>query len=270
MSPTVHPTAVVADGAQLDEDVWIGPYCLVGGRVRLGARTRLVSHVVVEGDTWLGSDCEVFPHAVLGARPQDKKLDRETTPGAVRIGDRNVLREFVTVHAASPGGTTRVGNDNMLLASAHVGHDAEIGDGVVLTNASMAAGHTSIGDRSVLGAAVGLHQFARIGRLAMIGAGAMVSKDVPPFAMAQGDRARLRGVNVIGLLRAGFTADDVATIKRAFRQLFWRAGTLRQRLTETHRIADGNPYVEEIIQFIETTRRGVVMPRGEPFDDEAP
>lgn len=268
MSSTVHPTAMVAETAELADDVRIGPYCCIGGRVRIGPRTRLVSHVVVEGDTWLGADCEVFPYTVLGTRPQDKKLGPDSTPGAVRIGDRNVLREFVTVHAASPGGTTRVGNDNMLLASAHVGHDAQIGDGVVLTNASMAAGHTSIGDRSVLGAAVGVHQFARIGRLAMIGAGAMVSKDVPPFGMAQGDRARLRGVNVIGLLRAGLSADDVATIKRAFRLLFWRGGTLHQRLTEARRIADGNPYVEEIIQFIESTRRGVVMPRGEPFDED--
>ena len=169
----IHPTAIVAPSAELGEDVDIGPYCVVGARVRLGDRVRLESHVVVDGDTWIGNDSEIFPFATIGCQPQDKKLKGDEAGGRLRIGEHNRIRESVTIHGGTAygSGETRIGDHNMLLVGAHIGHDATVGSHVVFTNGAMAAGHTVIGDRAILGAMVGIHQFARIGRLAMIGAG---------------------------------------------------------------------------------------------------
>jgi UDP-N-acetylglucosamine acyltransferase len=260
----IHPTAVVAATAELGEDVAIGPYCIVGPHVRLGARTRLHSHAVVEGDTWLGEDCEVFPFAVLGSVPQDKKLDADGRPGSLRIGNHNRIREHATIHGGTTfgGGVTRIGDHNLLLIGCHVGHDAMIGSHVVLTNGAMAAGHTSIGDRAILGAMVGIHQFARVGELAMVGGGALVSQDVPPYAIVQGDRARLVGVNVVGLHRNGFTPGQRAIIKRVFRLLFWRGGSIHQKIEQLR----ASPFAREpacqmILDFVADSRRGVCWPR---------
>lgn len=260
----VHPTAIVAPGAELGQDVEIGPYCTIGPGVRIGARTRLIGHVVVDGDTWIGEDCELFPFAVLGVTPQDKKLRAGDPAGRLRIGSNNRIREHVTIHGGTPfgNGTTTLGDHNMILVGAHIGHDATIGNHVVFTNGAMAAGHTSIGDRAILGAMVGIHQFARVGKMAMIGAGAMVSHDAPPFAIVQGDRAKLVGVNLVGLHRNGFTAEQKALVKRVFRLLFWRAGTLHQRLeflrgSALHR----DPICREIVDFVATSKRGVCSPR---------
>lgn len=260
----IHPTAIVAPGAELGPDVEIGPYCTVGPKVRLGARTRLISHCVVDGDTWLGEDCEVFPFAVLGITPQDKKLKAGDALGKLRIGAHNRIRENVTIHGGTPygGGTTSIGDHNMILVGAHIGHDATVGSHVVFTNGAMAAGHTIIGDRAILGAMVGIHQFARVGKLAMVGAGAMVSHDAPPFSMVQGDRAKLVAVNVVGLHRNGFNAEQKALVKRVFRLLFWRAGTLQQRLEVVQGSAlFRDPICREIVDFVAASKRGVCSPR---------
>lgn len=260
----VHPTAIVATGAELAPDVEVGPYCTIGPRVRIGARTRLAGHVVVDGDTWIGEDCELFPFAVIGVTPQDKKLRAGDAGGKLRIGSHNRIREHVTIHGGTPfgGGTTTIGDHNMLLVGSHIGHDATVGNHVVFTNGAMAAGHTSIGDRAILGAMVGIHQFARVGKMAMVGAGAMVSHDAPPFAMVQGDRAKLVAVNLVGLHRQGFTAEQKALVKRVFRLLFWRAGTLHQRLevlrgSSLHK----DPICREIVDFVAASKRGVCSPR---------
>lgn len=260
----IHSTAIVAPGAELGPDVEIGPYCMVGPRVRLGARTRLVGHVVIDGDTWLGEDNELFPFCSIGCHPQDKKLRATDRAGRLRVGSHNRIRESVTIHGGTPfgGGETTVGDHNMLLVGAHIGHDAQVGSHVVFTNGAMTAGHTSIGDRAILGAMVGIHQFARVGKLAMIGAGAMVSHDAPPFAMVQGDRAKLVAVNLVGLQRNGYTAEQKALVKRVFRLLFWRAGTLHQRLefirgSSLHR----DPICREIVDFVAESRRGVCSTR---------
>jgi len=260
----IHPTAIVASGAELGEDVEIGPYCTIGPRVRIGARTRLLAHVVVDGDTWLGEDNELFPFCVVGCHPQDKKLKATDTSGRLRIGKNNRIREHVTIHGGTPfgGGETVIGDHNMLLVGAHIGHDAHVGSYVVFTNGAMAAGHTSIGDRAILGAMVGIHQFARVGKLAMIGAGAMVSHDAPPFATVQGDRAKLVAVNLVGLHRNGYTAEQKALVKRVFRLLFWRAGTLHQRLELVRNSAlHRDPICQEIVEFVAQSRRGVCSPR---------
>lgn len=260
----IHPTAIVAPGAELGEGVEIGPYCTIGSRVRIGARSRLVAHVVVDGDTWLGEDNELFPFAVIGSHPQDKKLRNGDPGGRLRIGSHNRIREHVTMHGGTPfgGGETTVGDHNMLLVGAHIGHDAKVGNHVVFTNGAMTAGHTSIGDRAILGAMVGIHQFARVGKLAMIGAGAMVSHDAPPFGMVQGDRAKLVAVNTVGLHRNGYTAEQKALVKRVFRLLFWRAGTLHQRLELVRNSAlHRDPVCQEIVEFVAQSRRGVCSPR---------
>ena len=261
----IHPTAVIAQGAKIGADVEIGPYCVVGPKARIGDRCRLQSHVVVEGDTWVGADCDVFPFAALGTRPQDKKVTGSTDHGKLRIGARNKIREHVTIHGGTEHGrgTTIVGDDNMLLVGSHVGHDASIGSRIVLTNGAMAAGHTTLGDKVILGAMVGIHQFARVGRLAMLGAGSMLSHDAPPFALVQGDRARLVGVNLVGLHRAGVSPDDAAVVKRAFRLLFWRHGRLAERIDAVRRDPVGpHPLVQELLEFVSLSRRGVCMPRG--------
>jgi len=260
----IHPTAIVAPGAELGEDVEIGPFCTVGPQVRLGARTRLVAHVVVDGDTWLGTDNELYPFAVIGCYPQDKKLKQGEPGGRLRIGNHNRIRESVTIHGGTRfgGGQTTVGDHNMLLVGSHIGHDAAVGNHVVFTNGAMAAGHTEIGDRAILGAMVGIHQFARVGKLAMIGAGAMVSHDAPPFGTLQGDRAKLVAVNLIGLQRNGYTAEQKALIKRVFRLLFWRAGTLHQRLELVRNTAlHDDPICREIVDFVAASKRGVCSPR---------
>ncbi len=260
----VHPTAIVAAGAELGRDIEVGPYCTIGPRVRIGDRTRLVSHVVIDGDTTLGADNEVFPFAVIGVTPQDKKLKAGDTPGRLRIGDGNRIREHVTIHGGTPfgGGMTAIGDHNMILVGAHIGHDATVGNHVVFTNGAMAAGHTSIGDRAILGAMVGIHQFARVGKMAMVGAGAMVSHDAPPFAIVQGDRAKLVAVNVVGMHRNGFTAEQKALVKRVFRLLFWRAGTLHQRLEFVRASAmHRDPLCRELVDFVAASKRGVCSPR---------
>ena len=260
----IHPTAIVAPGAQLGEDVDIGPYCVIGPHVRLGARTRLIAHVVVDGDTWVGEDCELYPFCSVGTTPQDKKLKSTCEPARLRIGSHNKIREHVTIHGGTPfgGGTTTVGDHNMLLVGAHIGHDATVGSHIVFTNGAMAAGHTEIGDRAILGAMVGIHQFARVGKLVMVGAGAMVSHDAPPFAMIQGDRAKLVAVNKVGLHRNGYTAEQKALVKRVFRLLFWRAGTLHQRLEFVRGSSlFRDPICREIVEFVADSKRGICSPR---------
>lgn len=260
----IHPSAIVAPSAQLGADVEIGPFCTVGPQVKLGARTRLHAHVVVEGDTWIGEDCELFPFCVVGCYPQDKKLKVGDPIGKLRIGHHNRIREHVTIHGGTPfgGGTTTIGDHNMLLVGAHIGHDATVGSHVVFTNGSMAAGHTVIGDRAILGAMVGIHQFTRVGKLAMVGAGAMVSHDAPPFSIVQGDRAKLVAVNLVGLHRNGYTSEQKALVKRVFRLLFWRAGTLHQRLEVVrHSAVHRDPVCRDIVDFVASSQRGICSPR---------
>jgi UDP-N-acetylglucosamine acyltransferase len=260
----IHPTAVVAATAVLGDGVEIGPYCVLGPKVRLGAGTRLHAHVVVDGDTWLGDACEVFPFASLGTRPQDKKLTAEAPAARLRIGKHNQIREYVTIQGGTPfgRGITTLGDHNLLLAGSHIGHDAAVGSHTVFTNGAMTAGHTVIGDRAVLGAMVGIHQFARVGELAMVGAGAMLSQDAPPFAIVQGDRAGLCGVNLVGLQRNHFPPQQCARIKQVFRLLFWRTGSMHQKLEmlRTSPFAQ-DPACQKILTFVGDSKRGLCGPR---------
>jgi len=267
----VHPTAIIADGAEIGAGTAIGPYCVIGPQVRLGERCRLHSHVVIEGDTQLGRECEVWPNAVLGTIAQYKEIDPGLQLGKLRIGDRNRIREAVTIHAGTipGGGYTRLGNDNLLLATVHIGHDTTLGDKIVMSNGAMMAGHTVIQSQAVIGAMVGLHQFCRVGRLAMLGGGSMTPRDVPPFAMVQGDRAKIRGVNVIGMRRDGITQEEVSVVKRAYRMLFWRSTIMKDRHERARAEFGDHPLVREVLDFMSGTRRGVLMARGRlDLDDD--
>ena len=257
MATRIHPTAVVEDDVELGVDVEIGPLAYVGRGVRLGDRTRLHHHAAVEGNTHLGPDCEVFPFANLGAKTQDLKFNGGN-PG-VRIGARNVFREYVTVHAATaPEGFTTLGDDNLFLAHGHVAHDCVIGSHIIASNNTGIAGHVVVEDHVTFGAMSGIHQFCRIGQHAMISAYAKIVQDVAPYVIADGQPAVIRAINKVGLERRGFTPEQLVRVKQIFRILF-RDGLNRsqalQRLRE-HTQA-GSPEFQSVLHFAETSDRGL-------------
>jgi UDP-N-acetylglucosamine acyltransferase len=219
MATRIHPTAVVETGAELGEGVELGAFAFVGAGTRLGDGTRLHHHASVEGDTVLGKNCEVFPHANLGAKTQDLKF-QGGRPG-VRIGDRNVFREFTTIHAATNDGEhTRVGDDNHFLAYVHIAHDCVLGSHLVLSNGATLAGHVTVEDHVVIGGYGGVHQFCRVGAHAMVAAYAKVVQDVTPWCIADGHPAGIRAINKVGLERRGFTAEQVDRVREIYRLLF--------------------------------------------------
>lgn len=257
MSCVVHPTAIVDEKAELGVDVKIGPYSIIGPDVKIGDRSCIGPHVVIEGRTELGEQNEVFQFASLGARPQDLKYRGE--PSTLVIGAHNIIREYVTIQPGTEHGhmTTKVGNNNLFMAYSHVGHDCFVGNHNVFANSSAMAGHVTVFDGVILGGLVGVHQFCRIGSMAMLSGGTMVGHDVPPYCIAQGDRAFLRGLNLIGLQRAGFSNEDISALKRAFRLMFSSRGHLHGRPDLPADLA-ANPRVQVMLDFIEGTSRGIM------------
>ena len=216
----VHPSAVVEKGAELDEGVRIGPFAFIGPNVRVGSGTTIHSHAVIDGKTKMGRNNSVFNGAVLGTDPQDLKYDDEDTE--LIIGDENTFREFCTVHkgTANGGGATSIGDGNLLMAYCHVAHDCELQNHNVLANAVTLGGHVVIGNFTVLGGMSGIHQFCHVGDMTMVAGGSIVVQDVPPYSIVQGDRARLKGLNLVGLKRRGISPENIDTLKRAFRLIF--------------------------------------------------
>jgi UDP-N-acetylglucosamine acyltransferase len=259
----VHPTAVVERGAELGEEVEIGPFCWVGPRVTLESGVRLASHVVVAGRTRIGKGTRVFPFASLGHEPQDLKYRGEDT--TLEIGAGCTIREGVTMNpgTAGGGGLTKVGDRCTFLANSHVAHDCKVANHVILSNNVMLAGHCHIGEYAILGGGAGVHQFVRIGRYAFIGGLAGVENDVIPYGMALGNRAGLAGLNIIGLKRHGFSREQIQNLRHAYRLLFSAEGTLSERLAdlEGDDIAK-DPHVREILDFIKTqSDRPLCVPR---------
>lgn len=253
----IHPSAIVADGAVVGEGSVIGAYSVVGPEVRIGRDCRIGSHVVVEGRTSIGDENQIFSFAVVGGPPQDLKYGGE--PTRLEIGHHNTIRESTTINRGTEagGGVTRIGDHNLFMAFSHVAHDCRIADHVVLANGCAPAGHVVIESYVIVGGLVGIHQHTRIGESAMLGGGAMVALDVPPFCMAVGDRAKLQGPNVIGVKRRGFSSEAVHNIKEAYRVLFQsnlRLGEAIDRLNEEY--AD-SAEVEKMIRFIEAAKRGI-------------
>ncbi len=257
MATTIHPTAVVDPGAQLGTDVEIGPLAYVGAGVTLGDGTRLHHHAAVEGNTVLGAGCEVFPFANIGAKTQDLKF-AGGHPG-VRIGARNVFREYVTVHAATaPEGHTILGDDNVFLAHGHVAHDCVLGSHIVASNNTGIAGHCLVQDHVVFGAMSGVHQFCRIGAHSMISAYAKIVQDIAPFMIADGQPAVIRAINKIGLERRGFTVEQLDRVKQIFRILF-REGLNRSQALEklkNHPGADADE-IRAVLDFAAASERGL-------------
>lgn len=257
MPTTIHPTAVVESSAQLGADVEIGPFCYVGPGVRLGDRTRLHHHASVEGNTSLGEACEIFPYACIGGKTQDLKF-KGGNPG-VRIGARNVFREYFTVHAATNDGDfTTVGDDNTFLAYGHIAHDCVIGSHIVASNGMMLAGHVTVEDHVVIGGYGGVHQFCRIGAHAMLSATAKLVHDLPPYFIADGAPAVVRAYNKVGLERRGHSPEQIERVRRAFRILY-RDGLNRSQALDrlaAHEDA-ATPEFARILAFAQTSERGL-------------
>lgn len=256
MATKIHPTAIVEPGAQLGDDVEIGAYSFVGDGVTLGARTRLHHHAAVEGNTVLGEACEVFPFACLGGKTQDLKY-KGGSPG-VRIGDRNVFREYVSVHGATfDGEFTTIGSDNTILAYSHVAHDCVLGSRIIMSNYAGLAGHVVVEDHVLIGAYGGVHQFCRIGAHAMLSACSKLVHDLPPFFIADGGPATVRTFNKVGLERFGFSAEQLERVKQVFKILY-REGLNRTQAAEklaTHPQA-GSAEFQRVLEFAKTSTRG--------------
>jgi UDP-N-acetylglucosamine acyltransferase len=252
----VHQTAVVDPRAQLGAGVQVGPYAIVGPDVHVGDESVIGPHVVIEGRTRIGAHNRFFQFAAIGAVPQDLKYKGEASE--LIIGDRNTFREFVTAHPGTAGGgmVTRIGSGNLLMNYVHVAHDCILGDANILANGVQLGGHVTIESYVVVGALSGVHQFVRLGESAIIGAGSMVSQDVPPFCNATGDRARLHGLNALGLKRRGLSPEQTLALKRAFRTMF-RSGLKVAEAAAQIRSAYKDAEVERFVAFIEASERGV-------------
>lgn len=264
----IHPTAVIENGAQIAETAEIGPFCVVSSKAKIGENVRLLSNVTIMGDTTIGESTVVFPGAVLGAGPQDH--GNEFQEGArLVIGKRNVIRENVTMQCGTPKGQnpirgeepekliTRVGDDGMFMVNCHVAHDCVIGNNVIMTNNAVIGGHTRIDDGAILGGNCAVHQFCHIGRKAMIGGMSGVTRDVIPFAMVTGDRAKLRGLNLVGMKRSGMDEATVKSITRAYMYIFKSSeDNFETRVNKAKEKYKDNALVMEIIEFIKDAMIG--------------
>jgi UDP-N-acetylglucosamine acyltransferase len=254
----IHPTAVVAPGAQIDPSCEIGPYAVVGPRVRMGRGTSVGAHAVVDGTTTLGAGNRIFPHAMVGAPPQDLKYRGEET--RLEMGDGNVVREFASVHTGTVGGggVTRIGNQCLLMASSHVAHDVHLGDRCIVATFCALAGHVEAEDGAIFGGVSAVQQFTRIGRLAYIGGVTGVNMDVAPYLMVSGARGEVMGINVVGLQRAGFTEEQVARVKDTYRIFFRSKLSQQEALAQIRAEMGQHPEIAHWIRFVEGAERGVM------------
>ena len=251
----VHSTALVDPRAELEDGVWVGPYCIIEPHTRIGAGTLLESHVIVKKHTTLGRRCRVSPHCVLGHEPQDMKFRGEES--YLRVGDDTVLREMVTLHRATgEGEQTVIGNNNVFMAYAHVGHNCTIGSNNMISNSTGIAGHVTIEDKVVIGGFVGIHQFAHVGKMAMLSAMSKVVQDVPPFCLADGRPAKITGLNIRGLRRNGVPSEQRNQVSTAFKLLYRSNLNTTQALERIYAEVPPSESLEYFLQFIERVREG--------------
>jgi UDP-N-acetylglucosamine acyltransferase len=254
----IHPTAIIHPEAQIHKSVKIGPYCTIGPRVKIGENTELVSHVVLEGFTEIGKDNKIFPFAVLGAVPQDLKYKGE--PTQLKIGDRNVIRESVTMNLGTVqgGGVTSMGNDNLVMAYVHFGHDTKVGNHCIIANSNAIAGHVTIEDYATVGGLVGISQFSRVGTHAYVAGFSAVEKDVPPYSIVIGSRPfQVKGANIVGLRRKGFSAEIIQKINEAIK-LWTRPDVLKEQcLAEIESQYGEYPEIQKFVTFIRESETGV-------------
>ncbi len=261
MSENIHPTAIVHEGAWLHPSVTVGAYSVIGAHVKVGAGTRIGPHCVIEGHTTIGEDNQIFQFASLGAQPQDKKYAGE--PTELVIGDRNTIREFCTFNTGTSqdAGVTRVGNDNWIMAYVHIAHDCAVGSHTILANNATLAGHVHVGDWVILGGLTGVHQFVKIGAHAMAGFASRVAQDVPPFMMIEGNPLAVRGFNIEGLRRRGFTPERLKAVKQMHRLLYRQGLTLEDAVQAIAALVTEMPEAAQDIalmqSFLTASTRGI-------------
>ena len=258
MATFIHDNAIVSPKAIIGDDCHIGPFCVVGDAVTLGSSVRLDSHVVIDGKTIVDDETQIFPFASIGLAPQDLKYAGE--PTATEIGKRNHIREFVTIHrgTAGGGGLTKIGDDNLFMAQAHVAHDCQIGSNVIMANAATLAGHVEIADRANVGAYSGIHQFCRVGFEAFVGGYSVVVKDAPPFAIIQGNHAKCYGLNKVGLKRRGYSKETIEKLHHAYHLLLTAKLNTSQAVERIREDISDCKEVDLLVEFIETSKRGIV------------
>jgi UDP-N-acetylglucosamine acyltransferase len=257
----IHPTAVVHPTAEFDTGVSIGPYSVIGERVRVGKDTEIGPHAVIGDLTTIGRGCKIFQFSSVGAPPQDLAYKGERTETV--IGDKNIIREFVTIHRGTEkdAGRTVCGSNNLFMNYVHIAHDCIVGDNVIVANAATLAGHVTVEDHAIVGGLVPIHQFVRVGAYCIIGGASAVSKDVPPYVMAVGNRAHLFGLNMVGLRRKGFSKKDIDEIKHSYRVLFRTHLGLKEAVERLKKELPGSAHARRFIDFVEGSKRGVMRER---------
>ena len=253
----IHETALINPGAEIDSNVDIGAYSIIGDNVFIGSGTVIGPHVVIDPFVTIGRNCRIFQYAAIGAVPQSLKFEGEKT--YVKIGDGTIIREFVTIHRGTGfgGGITEVGEENFLMAYTHIAHDCRIGRKVVMANNATLAGHITIGDHATIGGLVAVHQFVKIGEYAFVGGKSAVVKDVPPYVIAAGDRAELHGLNSVGLKRHGFSPTTLSLLKKTYRIIFRIGLTMNEAIERVRAEVEQVPEVVNFIDFIRSSQRGV-------------
>jgi len=251
----IHPTAIIEDGAKIGNNVTIGPFVTVSSQTIIGADTIIDAHTHIAGKTTIGKGNHIFSHAVIGSIPQDLKFNGEEVE--LIIGDHNKIREFTLLNPGTQGGgsVTKIGNNNLLMGYVHLGHDVIIGDNCILANGATLAGHVELGNHVVIGGLTPIHQFVHIGDFAMIAGASALSQDIPPYCLAEGNRATLRGLNLTGL-RRGLNRDDVNALKTAYRELF-ESGEPLQETAENLKSKSSSIHVKKLVEFITNSKRGI-------------
>lgn len=253
----IHPTAIISPKSYIEKGVEIGAYSVIGPQVKIGSETIIGSHAVIEGPTEIGKNCRIFQFAAIGAIPQDLKFEGERC--RVIIGNNNTIREFVTIHQATAAdiAMTAIGDNNLIMAYCHIAHNCKLGNNIVMANSANLAGHIHVEDYAIIGGLTGVHQFTRIGCHSIIGGASAVTRDIPPYVTASGNRAKLHGLNLIGLKRRNFEDHTIKTLKEAYKIIF-RSSLLLSRAIEKVRLDLANlPEVEHFIEFIEKSERGI-------------
>ncbi|WP_408955157.1 acyl-ACP--UDP-N-acetylglucosamine O-acyltransferase [Natroniella sp. ANB-PHB2] len=253
----IHETAVIESGAEIAKDVKIGPYAVIGENVKIDSGTEIGAHAVIKGWTKIGKNNKIFNGASIGQEPQDLKFKGEES--YLEIGNGNTIREFATVHRGTEtgGGITKVGDDNLIMAYCHVAHDCQLGNNIIMSNAANLAGHVIVEDSAVIAGLTGVHQFVRIGKMAMVGAGSKVVKDVPPYVLVDGHPASVSGINVVGLRRNEVEPGLRRKIKRAYKILYRSNLNMSQAIEKMDQELDSSPMVEHFLRFLRNAQRGI-------------
>ncbi len=263
MPTQIHPSALVSPKAQLGDNTYLGPFCIVGDGVVIGSNCQLFSHVVIDGKVEIGCNNQIYPFTSIGLPPQDLKYKGEDT--GVRIGNNNILRENMTIHRGSVSGDgwTEIGDNNFLMAYVHIAHDCKVGSHIVMANNATLGGHVIVEDYVVIGGLTPIHQFCRIGGYAMVGGGSSVGLDIPPYVIAAGYRGQLYGLNLVGLKRRGFSKETIELLKKAYKLLFQEHHLLKDAIHKARTELPRSEEIERMLTFIENSKRGVCRKLGE-------